>query len=78
MAQGLHGCAPMLYGYKCPKCGWEGDRLSSIAEADRQVCGVPIAEGAETVACDGVLVREEVPLTSRMSVQWAQWQGKGV
>ena len=79
----------MLYSYKCPSCGWIGDRLCKIAERDHQVCTQATNEvvghnyDPEYVApitlykpCGANLIREEISQTARMGAQWGQWTGK--
>lgn len=69
----------MLYEYKCPKCGWEGQRLSRIADADNQYCNQPVPESedenANIIECGAKLEREEISVTSKMANQWSRWSG---
>jgi hypothetical protein len=72
----------MLYTYTCPSCGWTGDRICRIAEADSQHCENLVTTEAEAIkpcgeqrSCNATLQREEIPLTSRMINQWSRWSG---
>ncbi len=40
----------MLYSYRCPSCGWSGDRLCRIADRDSQNCDQVISHTPAEIA----------------------------
>lgn len=66
----------MKYVYKCPSCGWEGERICSIAERDKQECEGVWHDGTNVSPCTSALVREEISLTSSMPNNWGEWKRK--
>lgn len=60
------------YTYKCPKCGWTGDRQTSIATRDHLRCD----HEHEGVRCEAALERDDtIPAAQgRMAHNWSRWQ----
>lgn len=60
-----------VYTYRCPACGWTGDRIVKLAERDEQRCEASKEENAKSEhKCDGELVREEIALNAKMGHRW--------
>lgn len=79
-----------LYNYTCPSCSTTSERLVSYDKRDEQKCDfvkrrLPIiykkVDGEKTYStcpfvCGTLLIREEIPLTAKMSENWAKWCSK--
>lgn len=63
------------YAYRCPECGWAGDRFNvSADERDAQRCGRQLSDDDHGPYCDAALEREEIADTARMSYNWGLWE----
>jgi len=62
-----------IYTYKCPSCGWTGDRKSSISDRDNQSCAATHPAPTRKI-CGTKLTRDEIPETANMKLNWSYWQ----